>query len=130
MTRLAPAAHVLEMSKSSVLQGAAAKPSSLSTTPTDCTSNIKCHHCHGVSHFERDCPSKKFYIAIDDRGYVSATDDQDDFALQINLTEEREDDDDDDAQVFGSEQGTLYDTKTHVVEWVLSGHMDNSEKHQ
>jgi hypothetical protein len=30
---------------------AAAKPSSSSTTSTSCTSDIKCHHCHGVGHF-------------------------------------------------------------------------------
>jgi hypothetical protein len=45
---------------------ATAKPSSSSTTSTDRTSDIKCHRCHGVGHFQRDCSSKKSYIAIDD----------------------------------------------------------------
>jgi hypothetical protein len=62
----------------------AAKPSSSSTTSTGHTSNIKCHHCHGIGHFQRYCPSKKSYIATDDAGYVSASDVEDDFALQTN----------------------------------------------
>jgi hypothetical protein len=60
---------------------AAAKPSSSSTTSMGRTSDINCHRCHGVGHFQRDCPSKKSYITIDDGGYVSASDVEDDFAL-------------------------------------------------
>jgi hypothetical protein len=63
---------------------ALAKPSSSSTTSTSHTSNIKCHRCHGVGHFQRDCRSKKSYIARDDGGYISASDVEDDFALQTN----------------------------------------------
>jgi hypothetical protein len=43
----------------------AGKPSSSSTTLIGRTSDIKCHRCHGVGHFQRDCPSKKSYIATD-----------------------------------------------------------------
>jgi hypothetical protein len=44
--------HAMDPSKASVLQGAgAAKPSS-STVPTGRTSNIKCHRCHGICHFQ------------------------------------------------------------------------------
>jgi hypothetical protein len=52
-----------------------------SSTSTGRTSNIKCHCCHEVGHFQRDCPSKKSYIITDDEGYVSASDVEDDFTL-------------------------------------------------
>jgi hypothetical protein len=91
---------------------AAAKPSSSSTTSTGRTSNIKCHRCHGVGHFQRDCPSKKSYIATDDGGYVSASDVEDDFALPTNNAGDL---DDDDAEVFGSEHMEEYNTKTYVA---------------
>jgi hypothetical protein len=79
---------------------AAAKPSSSSTTSTDRTSDIKWHRCHGVGHLQHDCPSKKSYIVTNDGGYVSASDVEDNFALQTNNAGDL---DDDDAEVFGSE---------------------------
>jgi hypothetical protein len=91
---------------------AAAKPSSSSTTSTGRTSDIKCHHCHGVGHIQRDCPSKKSYIATDDGHYVSANDVEDDFALQTNNVGDL---DGDDAEVFGSEHTEEHSTKTYVV---------------
>jgi hypothetical protein len=106
---------------------AAAKPSSSSTTSTGRISNIKCHHYHGVGHFQRDCPSKKSYIATDDVGYVSASDVKDDFALQTNNAGDL---DDDDADVFGSEHTEEYNTKTYVMQRVLSAQVDTSEKIQ
>jgi hypothetical protein len=105
----------------------AAKPSSSSTTSTSCTSDIKCHRCHGVGHFQCDCPSKKSYITTDDRGYVSASDVEDDFALQTNNAGDL---DDDDVEVFGYEHTEEYNTKTYVVQWVLSAHVDTLEKLQ
>jgi hypothetical protein len=98
---------------------ATTKPSSSSTTSTGSTSDIKCHRCHGVGHFQRDCPSKKSHIATDDGGYVSASDVEDDFALQTNNTGDL---DDDDAEVFGSEHMEEYNTKTYVVQRVLSAY--------
>jgi hypothetical protein len=74
-----PTPHASEMTPPA--PRAAAKQSSSSTTSTGRTSDIKCHRCLGVGHFQRDCPSKKSYIAIDDGGYVSASDVEDDFAL-------------------------------------------------
>jgi hypothetical protein len=105
----------------------AAKPSSSSTTSTSRTSNIKCHHCHVVGHFQHDCPSKKSYIATDDGGYVSASDVEDDFALQTNNAGDL---DDDDAEIFGSERTEEYSSKTYVVQWVLSAQVDTSKKLQ
>jgi hypothetical protein len=106
---------------------AAAKPSSSSTTSISHTSDIKCHRCHGVGHFQRDCPSKKSYIATDDGGYISASDVEDDFAPQTNNAGGL---DDDDAEVFGSEHTEEYNTKTYVVQQVLSAQVDTSEKLQ
>jgi hypothetical protein len=106
---------------------AVAKSSSSSTTSTGRTSDIKCHRCHGVGHFQRDCPSKKSYIATDDEGYVSASDVEDDFALQTNNAGDL---DDDDAKIFGSEHTKEYSTKTYVVQRVLSAPVDTSEKLQ
>jgi hypothetical protein len=91
---------------------AAAKPSSSATTSTSRTSDIKCHRCHGVGHFQRDCPSKKSYIVTDDGGYVSASDVEDDFALQTNNAGDLYDDD---AEVFESEHTEEYNIKTYVV---------------
>jgi len=38
-----------------------------------------------MGHIARDCPSKCAYIAIDDGGYVSASDEDNEFALAIDL---------------------------------------------
>jgi hypothetical protein len=106
---------------------AAAKSSSSSTTSTGRTSDIKCHCCRGVGHFQRDCLSKKSYIATDDEGYVSASDVEDDFAFQTNNAGDL---DVDYAEVFGSEHTEEYDTKTYVVQRVLSAQVDTLEKLQ
>jgi hypothetical protein len=106
---------------------AAAKQSSSSTTSNGRTSNIKCHHCHGVGHFQRDCPRKKSYIATDDEGYLSASDVEDDFTLHTNNASDL---DNDDAEVFGSEHTEEYITKIYVVQWVLNAQVDTSEKLQ
>jgi hypothetical protein len=90
---------------------------------------IKCHHCHGTSHFQRHCPSKKSYIAIADGGYVSASDTENDLVLQTNHAGDLADDDDDE-HVFGSEHTADYNTKTYVVQWVLSANINHSEKLQ
>jgi hypothetical protein len=120
-----PAPRALEMTPPAPC--ATAKPSLLSTTSTSRTSNIKCHRCYGVSHFQRDCPNKKSYIATDGSGYVSASDVEDDFALQTNNVGDL---DNDDAEVFDSEHTEEYSNKTYVVQWVLSAQVDNSEKIQ
>jgi hypothetical protein len=83
---------------------------------------IKCHRCHGIGHFQRDCPSKKSYIATIDGGYVSASDTEDDLAFQSNHAGDLADDDDDE-HAFGSEHTVEYNSKTNVVQQVLSAHV-------
>jgi hypothetical protein len=87
--------HATNLSKASVLQGTGAAKTSSSTVPTRRTSDIKCHCCHGIGHFQRDCPSKKSYIATADGGYVCASDTEDDLTLQTNHAGDLADDDDD-----------------------------------
>jgi hypothetical protein len=129
LTPSTTAPHAMDPSKASVLQGAAeAKPSS-STVPTGRTSDIKCHRCPGIGHFQRNCPSKKSYIATADGGYVSGSDTEGDLALQTNRACDLAIDDDDE-QVFGSEQTVEYSTNTYVMQRVLSAHVDQSEKLQ
>jgi hypothetical protein len=64
---------------------------------------------------------------MDDGGYVSDSDVEDDFALQTKNTGDL---DDDDADVFASEHTEEYITKTYVVQRVLSVQVDTSEKLQ
>jgi hypothetical protein len=122
------APHAMDPSKASILQGAGATMPSSSTVPTEHTLDIKCHRYHAIGHFQRDCPSKKSHIAIADEGYVSASDTEDDLELQTNHAGDLVDDDDE--QIFGSEHMVEYNTKTYVVQQVLSAHVDHYEKLQ
>ena len=60
---------------------------------------------------------------------MSASDTEDDLELQTNHAGDLVDDDDDE-QIFGSEHMVEYNTKTYVVQRVLSAHVDQSEKLQ
>jgi hypothetical protein len=68
-------------------------------------------------------------MATDDISYVSASGNGDDFTLQTNHAGDLVDDDDA-TQVFQSEHSIEYNTKTYVVQWVLSAHVDNPGKLQ
>jgi hypothetical protein len=50
---------------SAVPSGVVAKPAT-TTSSTGRSSDIKCHRCQGLVHIQRDCPSKRAYIATGD----------------------------------------------------------------
>jgi hypothetical protein len=51
LTPSTTAPRTLDKSKASILQGSAAPKPFSSTVPTRRTSDIRCHHCHGIDHF-------------------------------------------------------------------------------
>ena len=55
------------------------------------STNIVCHHCKGMGHVMKDCPSRCAFIATEDGGYVSASDVEDDLALAANHAADSED---------------------------------------
>ena len=60
--------------------------SSGSATPSySSSSKVVCHHYKGMGHIAKECPSKHAYIATDDGGYVSASDEENEFALATDL---------------------------------------------
>jgi hypothetical protein len=72
--------------------------SSGSATPSSSSSaKVICHHYKGMGHIARECPSKHAYIATDDGGYVSASDEENEFALAIDTTVGKYEDSPDDA---------------------------------
>ena len=73
-------------SKSLVPLGVAAKPAT-TTSSTGRSFDIKCHRCQGLGHIQRDCPSKRAYIATGDGGYVSASDVVDEDTVGANIAE-------------------------------------------
>src|SRR5438132_4267565 len=117
---------MVENSKSTVTQGAAAKPST-STTPTGHTSGIKCHRCHGVGHMQRDCPSKRTYIATND-GYVSASDNDDEYFLGTNHAGAGDDNDNTDEEVLDA--GATKKYRTLIVHRALSAKVESDDKIQ
>ena len=60
--------------------------SSGSVTPSSSSSSkVVCHHYKGMGHIAKECPSKHAYIATDDGGYASASDEENEFALATDL---------------------------------------------
>ena len=82
------------------------------------TSCIQCHRCHGIGHVQKDCPSQRAYIAIED-GYISTSDIED---------EEDQDGDEEDGEVLGDEATVAY--RSIIVQRVLSSQVQQSEKLQ
>jgi hypothetical protein len=79
-----------EVSKLSNVQSQAPKKN---VAQGSSSSNIVCHHCKGMGHIMKDCPSRRAFIAAPDgNGYVSASDVEDDLALAANIVTDSEDD--------------------------------------
>jgi hypothetical protein len=57
-----------------------------------------------MGHIARECPSKHAYIATDDGGYVSASDEDNEFGLAIDTT-------------VGKYEDTLAMLKRYLIVW-------------
>jgi hypothetical protein len=57
-----------------------------------------------MGHIARECPSKHTYIATDDGGYVSASDEDNEFGLAIDTT-------------AGKYEDTLAMLKRYLIVW-------------
>ena len=110
---------------STVPSGVAAKPAT-TTSSTGRSSDIKCHRCQGLGHIQRDCPSKRAYIATGDGGYVSASDVEDEDTVGANIAETY----DGDEEVLGTTATETY--KALIVQRALSATAsddDNRQRH-
>ena len=74
-----------------------------------------------MGHVQRECPSKRVYIATEDGGYISASDVEED----VNNIEEANEDDGD---TLSSEVTTAY--RSIIVQRVLSAQMEQAEQQQ
>ena len=81
-----------------------------------------------MGHIMRDCPSKRTYIGTNDGGYVSASDEENEFALAIDLaTGKYEDSPDDVDEVIDSVTCTA-NYKSIIVQRVLSTQVESVDK--
>ncbi|WVZ70664.1 hypothetical protein U9M48_019308 [Paspalum notatum var. saurae] len=78
------------------------------------TTGIRCHKCQGIGHVQKECPSKRAYIATEDGGYISTSDVEED----IDDMEETNEDDGNDGDTLGSEDTAAY--RSIIVQRVLS----------
>src|SRR6266540_597247 len=110
-------------SSSTTPQGVEAKNSSSNPSP-DRTSDIKCHRCKGLGHMQRDCPSKRAYIATGNGGYVSASDVEDGDIIAANIAGN----DDGADEVLGTAATMNY--RTLIVQRALSDTVGQDDKLQ
>ncbi|WVZ58320.1 hypothetical protein U9M48_008601 [Paspalum notatum var. saurae] len=88
------------------------------------TTCIRCHKCQGIGHVQKECPSKRAYIATEDGGYISTSDVEED----IDDMEEPNEDDGNDGDTLGSEDTAAY--RSIIVQRVLSARMEQAEQQQ
>ncbi|WVZ58309.1 hypothetical protein U9M48_008590 [Paspalum notatum var. saurae] len=88
------------------------------------TTGIRCHKCQGIGHVQKECPSKRAYIATEDGGYISTSDVEED----IDDMEETNEDDGNDGDTLGSEDTAAY--RSIIVQRVLSAQMEQAEQQQ
>ena len=72
---------------------------------------------------QRECPSKRAYIATEDGGYVSASDVEEDDDVDVAV-----DNNGDDEIAFGGEDTATY--RSVIVQRVLSTQLDQADKQQ
>jgi hypothetical protein len=109
-----------DSSKSQTPPGVAAK----ANTSTGRTSDIKCQHCQGFGHMQRDCPSKWTIIATADCGYVSASDIEDKNIIATSISGSV----DGAEKVLGTSATKNY--KTLIVHRALSATVGEDDKRQ
>jgi hypothetical protein len=125
LAKASSSSGVRTSTSSAVPSGVAAKPAT-TTSSIGHSSDIKCHRCQGLGHIQRDCPSKRAYIAIGDGGYVSASDVEDEDTIGANIAETY----DGDEEVLGTTATETY--KVLIVQRALSttaSDDDNRQRH-
>ena len=92
------------------------------------THDIICRRCKARVHYARECPSKHVMIAIEDGGYESASDyDEETFAL-ITHEEHGGDDSENETQYMAPEDADKYECL--VAQRVLSVEVTQAEQNQ
>jgi hypothetical protein len=53
------------------------------------TSKVKCHKCTGLGHYAHECPTDRVIVVLEDRGYDSASDYDEDTLARIAHEEQQ-----------------------------------------
>jgi hypothetical protein len=96
----------------------------MTTSSTGRSSDIRFHRCQGLGHIQRDCPSKRAYIATADGGYVSASDVEDEDTIGAKIAGI----DDGNEKVLGTTAIETY--KALIVQRALIATVGNDDNRQ